>query len=79
MWMGLDDREARAALEGVMPWFVPTGKLAVEALRKLDRPLVAWAPESRACLFDAAACYADCADEPGGLSPLGVRILIFAG
>ncbi|MDH6538476.1 hypothetical protein [Streptomyces sp. SPB4] len=30
-------------MEGALPWLAPTGKLTVEALRKLDQPLLAWA------------------------------------
>lgn len=37
--MGLGKKEAKAALQGVMPWLPPTGKLTVEASSKLDRPL----------------------------------------
>ncbi|OEJ23253.1 hypothetical protein AR457_00515 [Streptomyces agglomeratus] len=74
MWMGLDKKEVKDALEGVMPWLAPTGKLTVEALSKLDRPLLAWAPESQAYLFDSADFYADYTDEPGGMSPLEKKI-----
>ena len=37
--MGLGNKEAKAALQGVMPWLPPAGKLTVEASSKLDRPL----------------------------------------
>ncbi|MFI1652167.1 MULTISPECIES: hypothetical protein [Streptomyces] len=72
MWMGLETQEAQAAARGVMPWLPPTGKLTLEALRKLDRPLLAWAPDSQAYRFDSAAYYAQFAEE--GLSPLEQQI-----
>ncbi|MFK0016356.1 hypothetical protein [Streptomyces sp. NPDC091027] len=72
MWMGLETQEAQAAAQGVMPWLPPTGKLTLQALRKLDRPLLAWAPDFEAYRFDSAAYYAQFADE--GLSPLEQHI-----
>ncbi|MEV0494469.1 hypothetical protein [Streptomyces atratus] len=72
--MGLEKKDAKAALEGVMPWLAPTGKAAAKALKKLDRPLLTWTQESQAYLFDSAAHYAEFADEPGGLSPLEKKI-----
>ncbi|MFJ9080472.1 hypothetical protein ACIRO3_35345 [Streptomyces sp. NPDC102278] len=74
MWMGFDKKEAKATVEGAIPWLAPTGKLTVEALRKLDRPLLAWAPEGEAYRFESAAYYSEYADEPGGLSPLEKKV-----
>ncbi|MFG2684447.1 hypothetical protein [Streptomyces sp. NPDC048392] len=69
MSVGLEPKELKAALEGVMPWLTPTG-LALEALEKLDRPLLAWMQDPELHMFDSAAHYAEYADEPGGLSRL---------
>ncbi|MFE1875043.1 hypothetical protein ACFW9N_29935 [Streptomyces sp. NPDC059496] len=69
---GIGDAGAQAAAQGAMPWLPPTGKLALEALRKLDRPLLAWAPDFQACCFDFAAYQAQFADE--GRSPLEQQI-----
>ncbi|MDQ1052034.1 hypothetical protein [Streptomyces sp. V4I2] len=73
MGVGLEPKELKAALEGVMPWLTPTG-LAVEALEKLDRPLLAWMQDPKLHMFDSAAHYAEYADEPGGLSRLERKI-----
>ncbi|MEU4360092.1 hypothetical protein [Streptomyces virginiae] len=72
MWRGLETQEAQAAAHGVMPWLPPTGKLTLQALRKLDRPLPARAPEFQAYRFDSAAYHAQFADE--GLSTLEQQI-----
>ncbi|GLV88455.1 hypothetical protein Slala03_81440 [Streptomyces lavendulae subsp. lavendulae] len=72
--MGFDKKEAKATAEGALPWLAPTGKLTVEALRKLERPVLAWAPEGEAYRFDSAAYYSEYADEPGGLSPLEKKV-----
>ncbi|WP_128380445.1 hypothetical protein [Streptomyces cavernae] len=73
MSVGLEPKELKAALEGVMPWLTPTG-LASEALEKLDRPLLAWMQDPELHMFDSAAHYAEYADEPGGLSRLERQI-----
>ncbi|MGW1642924.1 hypothetical protein [Streptomyces lavendulae] len=52
--MGFEKEEAKATVEGSLPWLAPPGKLTVEALRKLDRPLLAWALEGEAHQFDSA-------------------------
>ncbi|WP_069162885.1 hypothetical protein [Nocardia altamirensis] len=41
---------------GAVPWIAPTGLVAGQALRQLDRPLLAWRTEQR---FDPAQCYDD--------------------
>lgn len=71
MSIGLQPKVVKATLEGVMPWLPPTGKVTVEALAKLDRPLIAWATES---WFDSAAYYARFADEPRVLSRLEEKV-----
>ncbi|WP_404200572.1 hypothetical protein [Streptomyces tauricus] len=73
MSVGLGPKQQKAALEGVMPWLTPQG-LAVEALVKLDRPLLAWMQDPEFHTFDSAAHYTEYRDEPGGLSHLERKI-----
>ncbi|MDQ1042148.1 hypothetical protein [Streptomyces sp. V4I2] len=73
MSVGADPKTQKAALEGVMPWLAPAG-LAVEALAKLDRPLLAWMRDPEFHLFDSAAHYTEYEEEPGGLSRLEKKI-----
>ncbi|MEU1630264.1 hypothetical protein ABZ746_34190 [Streptomyces sp. NPDC020096] len=79
MWLGLDKKTERDAFEGTLPWLSPEGKLTREALAKLDRPLGAWMRDPELNWFDSAAHYAECADEPGGLSPLEKKIAKLPG
>lgn len=73
MSVGLDPKSLKAALTGVMPWLLPSG-LAAEALRMLDRPLLAWMQDPEFHMFDSAEFYAEYKDEPGGLSRLERKI-----